>query len=142
MLDKKLTIKEFYTLSFTWGIIMTIIGLIAAAAVMITTKQKPKRNQYGFYFEVGKGCSGLSLGFITFINEGCTSVLGHEFGHSVQNCYYGPFMIIINLWSALRYWYREAICIIKHIPYRDLPDYDSIWFEGLATQLGNFYNNN
>ena len=83
MLEKKLTIKEFYTLSFTWGIIMTLIGLIAAAAVMITTKQKPKRNQYGFYFEVGKGCSGLSLGFITFINEGCTSVLEHEFGHSV-----------------------------------------------------------
>ena len=50
MLEKKLTIKEFYTLSFTWGIIMTLIGLIAAAAVMIITKQKPKRNQYGFYF--------------------------------------------------------------------------------------------
>lgn len=70
MLNKKLTVKEFYTMSFTWGIIMTLVGLIAAAAVMIITKQKPKRNQYGFYFEVGKGYSGLSLGFFTFINQG------------------------------------------------------------------------
>lgn len=50
-------------------------------------------------------------------------------------------MVIINLWSALRFWYRDAIVAIKHIKYADLPDYDSIWFEGLATQLGNFYKN-
>lgn len=142
MLNKKLSAKEFYILSFTWGIIMTLIGLIAAAAVMITTKQRLKRNQYGFYLIVGDNNSGLSLGFITFLNKGAESLLEHEFGHSVQNCYYGPFMIVINLWSAARFWFREYLVRFRHKKYADLPSYDSIWFEGLATKLGNYYKNN
>ncbi len=64
-------------------------------------------------------------------------MLNHEFGHSIQNCYWGilfPFLIAIP--SALRYWYRTLTvhCGIKKI--QDLPAYHAIWFEAQADRLG------
>ena len=43
-------------------------------------------------------------------------------------------MIIISLMSVIRYWYRRVAG--KRKP---LPPYDSIWFEGQATALGEYY---
>lgn len=56
-------------------------------------------------------------------------------GHGIQNYYFGPFMIfIVFIPSAIRYWYRE---IIKKInSNKALSEYDSIWFEKQATDLG------
>ena len=140
-MDKKISIKQYYILSFTWGIIMTLMGVIVSIALIIT-KHKPKRNQYGWYFELKPGHSGLSLGPAAFVNKGAESVLPHEFGHSVQNCFYGPFMLVVTAWSAARFWFREYLVAFRHKKYSDLPPYDSIWFEGLATKLGNFYKSN
>ena len=36
----------------------------------------------------------------------------------------------------IRYWYRELIVRSGKKKYSELPDYDSIWFEGWATRLG------
>jgi hypothetical protein len=60
-------------------------------------------------------------------------LLNHEFGHSLQNCYWGPNMIIITIISIIRYWY---------IIYTNTKDrYDDIWFEGTATYFGTLYRN-
>lgn len=119
----------FYILSFTWGIPMTLIGLIVALALVLTGH---KAKLYGgcFHFIVGKNWGGLSLGIVIITCENSSErTKNHEVGHAIQNCKYGflmPFIVCIP--SAIRYWYREFT-----IP---TTDYDGIWFEAEATRLG------
>lgn len=135
----KLSKTLFYILSFTWGIIMTSIGCIVSA-ILIICGQKPKRNQYGWHFEIGYGWGGCELGCMSIVNKNPSQhILDHEFGHAVQNCFFGPGMVFISLASAIRYHYREYLTRIKKVPYHLLPGYDDIWFEGQATNLGIFY---
>lgn len=138
-----LTKKKFYILSFTWGILMTLIGFIVAA-IFLLTKHKAHKNVYGWYFVTGKGWGGVDLGMISIVNENPSrDLLNHEFGHAVQNCYWGILFIpIIAIPSAVRYWYREYLVRFRNKNYWDLPDYDSIWFEGQATNIGNEYYKN
>ena len=128
--------KFFYWfLSLTWGLPMTLIGLIVALALLITG-HKPHRFGYTFYFKVGKSWGGLELGAI-FLTDSTPSehTLCHEHGHGFQNCVLGIFYpFIIGIPSAVRYWYRRYVH--KHDPLRRLPPYDAIWFEGQATRLG------
>lgn len=124
----------FYLLSFTWGLPMTIVGCIVAA-VLLASGKKPKKWGYCHYFEVGEGWGGVSLGMV-FLTSKNPSVhtRNHELGHSHQNCIYGPFMIIISLMSAGRYWYRQ----LKYYRYGLTPatEYDSAWYEGDASKTG------
>ena len=128
----------FYVLSFTWGIILTLIGLVVAA-VLLCAGKKPKKWGWCYYFEVGEGWGGLELGII-FLTSKNPSVhtRNHEFGHAIQNCYFGPLMpFIVCIPSAVRYWYRR-IRRAKGLPNKTA--YDDIWFEGQATRLGTKYN--
>ena len=82
----------FYVLSFTWGIIMTIIGMCAAAGLRIIGK---KPTMYGpcLCYVVGTGWGGVSLGPVMIMSEGNakgTHTKNHEFGHALQNCLWGP----------------------------------------------------
>lgn len=133
--------SRFYALSFTWGIIMTLIGCIVSM-VLIALGYKPIKNRYGWYFIVGGDWGGaLDLGPASIVCENPTEhLLQHEFGHAVQNCYYGPaFPFIVAIPSAIRYWYREYLVCSGKKQYNELPPYDSIWFEGMATELGGLY---
>jgi hypothetical protein len=142
MKTNKLTLSQFYILSFTWGIIMSLIGCLVTV-VLLVAGYRPKRNLYGWYFEVGENWGGVEFGCMCVVNKNPVEyTLNHEFGHAVQNCYFGPGMILISLASAARYWYREYLIKVKKKSYSDLPDYDSIWFEGDATEIGTFYRNN
>jgi len=126
--------KKFYALSFTWGIITTLIGCIVALAMLITG-HKPKKWGHCWYFEVGEGWGGLELGifFLTSKNPS-THTKNHEHGHAFQNCAYGPGMIVISIMSACRYWYRELKYHRKGI--NPPTAYDDAWYEGAATKLG------
>ena len=130
--------STFYLLSFTWGLPMTLVGCIVALCLLITG-HKAKRWGYSWYFEVGENWGGVELGAF-FLTDKTTSThtKNHEFGHGIQNCYFGflmPFIVCIP--SAIRYWYREIMERAK--PHKALPPYDSVWFEGQATRLGNYY---
>jgi hypothetical protein len=130
--------KAFYALSFTWGLPLTLIGLIVAV-VLICTGHKPKRWGPCFYFNVGKRWGGLELGpvFLTDSNDS-THTKNHELGHGIQNCFYGPAMIfVVCLPSVFRYWYREFKYNRKGIT--PPTGYDDIWFEGDASKLGYEY---
>ena len=130
---------QFWFLSLTWGLIMTLIGAIVTLILMIFGF-KPKRNIYGWYTEIGNDWGGLDLGPFCLVYKNPNDyILNHEFGHAVQNCALGPFMILINIASAVRYWYREFLVKVMGKKYSDLPPYDSIWFEGSATSLGNYF---
>lgn len=124
----------FYILSWTWGIIMTLIGAVVALALIITG-HKPKKWGYCYYFEVGKNWGGLELGmfFLTSKNGG-EYTRNHEHGHALQNCVWGPLMpFVICIPSVIRYWYRE---IRSRKGLKNKTKYDDIWFEGDATRRG------
>lgn len=126
--------KTYYTMSFTWGLPMTVLGLLAASALMVLG-YRPKRFGWAWYFEVGRHRDGFSLGFIFFCGKYSSNVTkAHEYGHSFQNCTYGFAMIPLVLASVVRYWYYT---VVEDWLGRKLPDYESSWrFESNATKLG------
>ena len=131
----KLSKLWYYILSFTWGLPINLIGLVCALALLITG-HKPSRNVYGWVFRVGYDWGGVNFGVFSIVSKDSYSgTLLHEFGHSIQACIFGPFVLVfVAIPSFIRYWYREYLYEVKKI--RDLPDYDYAWFEAQATMFG------
>ena len=125
----------FYFLSFTWGILLTLVGLVVAGVLLLAGK-KPKKDCWCWIFEVGEDWGGLNLGIVILTDKDpsvYTKV--HEVGHAIQNCMWGLLMIfVITIPSAIRYWYRE----LKYHRKGKCPptDYEDIWFEDQDTSLG------
>ena len=123
----------YYILMFTWGLLMSIIGLVVSFYLLIGA-QKP-HGIYGVWkFEIKEHWGGVDLGCM-FIRDttSADSVDRHEVGHSYQNCILGPlFPFIVAIPSAIRYWDRQR----KIANGETLKPYDSIWFEGSATDIG------
>lgn len=124
----------FYFLNFTWGIIMNIIGAVAAL-VMLCTGHKPQRHGGSIYFTCGEGWGGVDLGCFFICSKECGKhTKDHEFGHALQNAVYGPlFPFLVAIPSAVRYHYRNWC--VKHNKLLTTK-YDDIWFEGQATKWG------
>lgn len=131
----------FYFVSFTWGIVMSIIGLIIATALWICGK-KGKRFYYCYRFEFGESWGGISLGPFIFTSKNPTlHTLQHEHGHSIQNLMLGIlFPFIVGIPSGIRYnyrkWYKKHKYPKTNVP---LKPYDSFFVEGWATRLGEKY---
>ena len=107
---------------------MNIIGAIGA---LVCIKKKPEKFGLDIWVPVS-GNWGLSLGMFIFGNS---ATLSHEHGHSFQNAVFGPFMIfLVGIPSVTRFWYYEAV--YRWGNYKKLPDYDSVWFEAMATHSG------
>ena len=129
----------YYFLSCTWGILMTLCGA-ATAVVLCARGYKPTKEGPCWCFVVGKNWGGVSLGPVMLMspaNYAAGRTVKHEFGHSLQNCLWGPlFPFVIAIPSATRCWYRD---INKKKGKKPTTDYDAIWFEGQATKWGNKY---
>ena len=129
----------FYIISFTWGGVMTTIGLV----VLLVTLPFGKFGIYHgrIYKRIGKNWGGVELGcFFLCDNSADEYILAHESGHGLQNCLWGPLMpFVICIPSAIRYWYREFIWHFNREKFNKLPEYDAIWFEGQATKWGKKY---
>lgn len=112
---------------------MTLVGALAAAALLAAGK-RPARHGGSLYFTAGSGWGGVSLGLFFIVQKDPPERLkDHEFGHSVQNAFFGPFMpFIVSLPSLARYWLRR----VRAAAGLSNPPYDSVWFEGRATELG------
>lgn len=125
----------FYILSFTWGGIMSLIGLIVIGICAIFKRVHVYHGR--LYAEVGQDWGGLELGCFFVIGKNCHSCCAHEAGHGLQNIFWGPLMpFVICIPSAIRYWYREIIYRTNKTKFLQLPPYDSVWFESQATRLG------
>lgn len=123
----------FYLLQLTWGLPINIIGGLVAL-VFLCCGIKPKKYGWNYCLECPVNF-GLNLG-IFFIASPTASkhTKNHECGHSIQNMYFGPFhLIAVCLPSAVRFWIRSYWTRRGCPPEKD---YDSIWFEWQATQLG------
>lgn len=119
----------FYLLSFTWGLISVIPGLIVAGVLMLAG-HKPIKYGYEWYFALPGISWGLELGIIFLAPEDASeSLKQHEHGHGIQNIWLGIFTpAVVSIPSAIRFWYRKIVaCSTK---------YDDIWFEGSATAAG------
>ena len=128
----------FYILSFTWGLPLTLVGLIVAM-VLRMFGYKPYQHGYCFYFEIGENWGGLELGVVFLTNKNPTlHIKNHEYGHALQNCIYGFFMpFIVCIPSMIRYWHRK---IRTMNGLENKAAYDDIWFEGQASKWGSkFY---
>lgn len=133
MKDRLLQIG-YWALQLTWGILLTLPGLLGAWLIPSCLKTV-KRNGWSFVVKVGGNWGGLNLGAVSFMGEGDEAwsehTRRHEFGHSLQNILFGPFQIfLVAIPSAVRYWYRRSF------PEKVKTAYDDIWFEGTATKWG------
>lgn len=113
-MKKKFLYIGYWILQCTWGIIMTLIGAIAALILLIT-KHKPQTIGPNIYFTVGHNWGGVNFGpFFFCCEEAKDSTKHHECGHGLQNIIWGPLMpFIISIPSAVRYWLRLVPSRIK-----------------------------
>lgn len=127
--------STFYLLSFTWGLILSLGGVLHCIILLISGK-RPKRFGHCLHFEVGSNWGGANFGWLIITNKNPSRhILEHEHGHGLQNIMLGPLMpFIVCLPSSLRYHARNIIKKLR--PKTQLKPYDSIWFEGWATKLG------
>ena len=124
--------KVYWLLSLTWGIVMSLIGLIAATAALCLGAS-PISYNHGMAFFVGKDWGAINLGPVIFMSKTQDiDTLAHEYGHSIQNCVFGPGMIIISIMSFARATWRTFT--------NPKTDYYSIWFEKQASEWGNLNN--
>lgn len=126
----------YYALSFTWGILNSLAGLVCSLVLRVVGIQA-ERYYWMYCQKMRAHWGGFSVG-INFIRDTTSrdEVSYHEFGHSFQNCLFGPFMILfIAIPSMVRYWH---INIRKKLGKPVEYDYDSIWFEKSATDCGKY----
>ena len=143
--DKYLTKRDFYILSWTWGLLMNIIGIIVIFFIeiynLVRYKNVLRLKKCGWCYYIAAGdkyWGGLELGmfFLTDKSEHI-STKWHEHGHAIQNCYLGLLMpLLVSIPSAIRYWYRRYLTSKGQILSTK---YEDIWFEGEATKLGKKY---
>ena len=100
----------FYFLSFTWGFIMSFIGLFVVLGSCLITKTKPKRFGLAYYNRIGRNWGGAEWGAGFIVDETCSkSTFCHEHGHGLQNIILGPFTpFVVSIPSAVRYWMYEC----------------------------------
>jgi hypothetical protein len=134
----------YYFLNFTWGLLTTTLGYLLLLILLPFGKV---RNFNGTLYLEFKGYRpwGFSVGTVFFVGKQehhnqfeFSTIIRHEYGHTVQNAMFGPLMIfLVILPSFIRYWYRRFLYSIKKHPKQT---YDAVWFEGTATQIGiNYY---
>lgn len=130
----------FWVASIIWGFPLTFIGAIVAL-IMVITGHKVHRAGPWIYFRVKSSgwWGGAELGPFFLVSETAGNhTIRHEAGHGIQNVMLGPFMIfIVCLPSLIRCFWRDRY--LKKHPTAKLPSYDSIWFEGMASCLGDYF---
>lgn len=126
--------KVYYTLNYTWGIIMTAIGF-CIATIARACGVKPQKHAGATYYQFGKNWGGISFGPYFFCGtQASERTKNHEFGHSLQNAIWGPlFIFVIAIPSFIR-CQKFNYNILHGIPNKE--EYDAIWFEGQATEWG------
>lgn len=141
---KILTPSVFYLLSWTWGILMSFIGLCGVGCIKLygrLTNQtfQLEKHGYCYYMSIGETWGGVNFGMFFFTDShNNLSTRWHEHGHAIQNCFWGPLMpFVVSIPSAVRYWKR----FIEYTKTGKVsgPAYDSVWFENDATLTGRKY---
>ena len=115
------------------GWALSMVGLIVYCGLRLFGQQPKSYKGICPYFEIGKNWGGVTMGWFFICCKNCgDSTKRHEVGHLVQSASIGGLkMLGLSIGSAIRYWWRRVFG--AKMPY------DSWWFEGQATYLGNQY---
>lgn len=144
----------YWTIHIVWAFPSFLFGLLVAI-VLLLSWHRPYVFGFAVYFRVrfahGSGCE---FGPFFVLSEDCSDDLRmkcHEHGHGIQALWWGPIMLlVIGLPSLIRFHWRDhkeksmkkkrALLKITAEQYdawlSTYPDYDDIWFEHQATELG------
>lgn len=129
----------FYLLSFTWGLLWTVIGLLTALFIVIVYRKEVlvvgHQGRLRIHF-TKRNFGGASIGVIIITSGKPINprLVNHELGHTIQSARFGLLFIpLIAIPSGIRYQYRMRTK--KSLKTK----YDDIWFEGQATRLGSRY---
>lgn len=126
---KNLKAWQFYLLSFTWGLPMSLLGCLVCGVLMCFGK-RPKRYGHAFYIPIGGGgWGGLELGWFFLVDKYESEFIkNHELGHAYQSaCILGWAYPIFWLIAIVRYWvHRFGV----HL------EYHKWWLERQANDIG------
>jgi len=127
----------YYVLSFTWGILMTLISLLVTVVLFLPSlfTKKIKFGKWGwvYYIQLGKYWGGFETGIMFLRDEESDEayINNHEFGHTMQNILFGPLdPFISTIPSVIHYWLSEIFPKYGEKPYA------ALWFEDSADQCG------
>ena len=128
----------YYILTWTWGFIMSFIGLVVDL-FLLWTGHKRETYYWIHYYKIKENqfWGGVSLGSIFLRDFGSIDkyINSHEFGHTMQNTLLGPFAIFLCfIPSAIRYWVRNA----NEKKGKENKPYDNIWYEASASECGKY----
>ena len=128
----------------TWGILDTLVGIVIFLFFLIRYNKQLKIGYVAHCFVVELPHKvtdvgwGLSSGLFIFSNTNSiwnrAYLLYHEWGHCIpQTLALGPLHpFLVSIPSVIRFSWREA----QARKGKELPPYDSVWFEGTATRWG------
>lgn len=123
----------YYLLNFTWGILLTTIGIFVALFMLITLHRPHNYNGALMFITKKPTNYGFSIGLTIVVGQDDNNLESHELGHTYQNAILGLLMpFLVSIPSVIRYWVRE----IQYKNGKNLKPYDSIWFEANATKIG------
>jgi len=129
----------FYLLASTWGIILTVFGVIVTAVLAIAelfgADIKFVACDWVYGIRVGQHWGGFETGLM-YVRDDSTksrSIDNHEYGHLFQNTLFGPFTpLLITIPSAVRYWIRTLAPKSKIAKQ----PYNQFWAEDSASECG------
>lgn len=143
---KKENMVLFYFLSFTWGILYTLIGLLVLGFIRIFLNNKIK------HYKVVAGRIAIitnrslpgafELGICYIVDQYAEKnyyLHTHEIGHSIQNIIFGPFFIFLVIAGAIRFNMYDYLSNRYYKKHGKHLSYDDAWFEGQASKLGHIY---
>ena len=120
----------YYFLQWTWGILQNL----AASLLFLRHIRCPHRRFYHAVVTEWDRDRFMALGMFIFVKKGCdTRLLVHEYGHTIQSAYLGPFFsVLVGLPSTL--WAR--ISVFRRLRRRRQISYYSLYCESWANRLG------
>lgn len=128
-----------YILMYTWGLLYSLVGLLVSIVYLLTFHKPHKFKGVYYFISRSEGGWGFEFGNCFLISKDAVDdleLMGHELGHTYQNCIWGPLMpFIITIPGTIRYWYRELKYYKKDLEPET--DYDDMWGEGSASAIGN-----
>ena len=95
--------------------------------------------KYNWIYSISIGPAywgGFEMGLMFVRDQDSWEALDwHEFGHTFQNCLFGPFMLLlVSIPSAIRWWYQW----FREKAGKQNTEYDAMWFEDSATNCGKY----
>ena len=131
----------YYLLACTWGFIATFLGVLLTGILGIAKifNKNIVFRKYHWIYSISLGpdyWGGFEMGLMFVRDQKSWEALEwHEFGHTFQNCLFGPFMLfLVSIPSAIRWWYQW----FRTRKGKENKAYDAMWFEDSASCCGKY----